>query len=86
MQPVVFYNKEHIIPWIHIRRGEQIIGERVCLPGGRGEAVCRFHKLRVRGSVPSFGRRRACDPYERHDKVGKIMAYLFLDFIKAAGR
>ena len=58
----------HLTPLIHIRRGEQKIGERVCLPGGRGEAVCRFHKLRVRGSVPSFGRRRACDPYERQDQ------------------
>lgn len=54
MEPVIFYDKRHIAPWIRLRQGEQKIGERVSLLGP-GE-----------GLEDLSGRAR--DQHERHDQ------------------
>ena len=60
MEPVIFYDKRHIAPWIRLRQGEQKIGERVSLlePGeglenlsGRAKKGIRFALLGIPESV-----------------------------------
>jgi formiminoglutamase len=50
MEPIIFYEKSHVAPWIHLRQGEQKIGERVCLlePGEGLKDLSGFVKKGVR--------------------------------------
>ena len=87
MQPVVFYNNEHLTPLIHLMI--DMPSSALTPSGFRVEEVRRF----VRSINSGFGAvylhlAEGAPVIHTSDmiKVGKTLAYLVLDFVKTAGR